>query len=209
MAVTFGEFSAWGACTAALGRNTLAWGSLVVTGGISASDRTLMSANCEKSTNLMICTKSIEALSAARATRQLPKISFTATPTGRPRGNTPPSPEVTTRSPAFTESSRRRYSSLGLGPPSPVKMARALVRLIITGVRDAMSVSNSTRLAELVTPATRPTRPRSLTTGLPTVTPRERPVSAMRALAKGPRLSATTRAATIGIGGLSFSPSRA
>ncbi|MNL42588.1 hypothetical protein D3C87_1650510 [compost metagenome] len=86
-------------------------------------------------------------------------------------------------------------------------MARALVRSIITGVREAMSVSSSTRLAPWATPTTRPTRPRSFITGLPTSTPFSEPLSARRVLANGPRLSATTRAATIGIGGSVRRPS--
>ena len=85
-------------------------------------------------------------------------------------------------------------------------MARALVRSIITGVREAMSVSRSTRLTPSVTPITRPTRPFSLMTGLPAFTPRSLPALASRVLAKAPRESVTIRAAAIGIGGSVFSP---
>ena len=88
-------------------------------------------------------------------------------------------------------------------------MARALVRSIITGVREATSVSSSTRLTPSVTPTTRPTRPFSLMTGLPGLMPASLPALARRALANGPRLSETIRADAIRIGGSVFRPSSA
>ena len=64
------------------------------------------------------------------------------------------------------------------------------------------------RLAPRVTPMTRPTRPLSLITGLPGWMFFSTPALARRVLAKGPRLSVTVRAATIGIGGSVFRPSK-
>ena len=64
--------------------------------------------SCEKSWNSMTLTRSIGAASAASATRQLPSTARTATPTGRPRGKTPPSPDVTIRSPACSGTRERR-----------------------------------------------------------------------------------------------------
>jgi hypothetical protein len=75
-------------------------------------------------------------------------------------------------------------------------MARALVRSIITGVREAMSVSSSTRLAPFETPTIRPTKPRSRSEPgyRPGDAASREPASAKRVLANGPRLSVTTRA---------------
>jgi len=62
-------------------------------------------------------------------------------------------------------------------------MARARVLWIITGVREAASVSIRTRLTRGETPITRPTSPFSLSTGCPTFTPRSAPALTRRVLA--------------------------
>ncbi len=113
------------------------------------------------------------------------------------------------RSPSLIGSIPRRYSSLGVDEASPVRMARASVRSISTGVRLATSESRSTRLAPWATPITRPTRPRSFMTGLPTSMPFSLPASARRVSAKGPCESRITWAEAMGIGGLVLNPSRA
>ena len=84
-----------------------------------------------------------------------------------------------------------------------------MVRAISTGVRLSTSVSSMIRETPCATPVTRPTKPCSLSTGLPSITPCAEPASAMRVLAKGPRASSTVWADTIGMGGSVLTPSRA
>ena len=86
-----------GEVTPTVGRAPSAGGSLRV---FSSS----WSTSWAKSSNSRMRTKSMAPASELSTTRQAQSTPFTATPTGSPRGISPPSPEVTIRSPAFTGS---------------------------------------------------------------------------------------------------------
>src|SRR5690606_4256699 len=85
--------------------------------------------------------------SAAGCTRSRPSGAATTWPTRRSGGNSPPAPELTTRSPGRTASVPSRKSRTGRGPLSPARMARWPEGFTVTGRRLELSVRKRMRAA--------------------------------------------------------------
>ena len=127
----------------------------------------------------------------------------TTTPTGTPGGYTPPSPEVTMRSPTTSASSGpMRSVSSKVGRLRPTASPAWPVRSTITGTRDRGSVSSSTRADWRPTSSVRPTRPSVPITGMSRVMPSPLPTASMAVRATLPDVAAAMRvvATTVRVG---------